>query len=271
MVTHLPILHVEAETCGEAWEKAVEAVWVNGLDIEQHYEDKMSKEASVLINITNPLKEPRFSRKDFISVTMFMTGEERKKPSREKQYVRDLIDGDMDHRVLEGIESYTYHERLWTWGLVQPKHLELLKKKKMPLVRIFNSITEKEFKFDEGINQIEILIQKAKEEPISRKLQVTTWEPHKDLVISGAPCLQRIWIRIIENKYMVMETHWRSRDLFKAVGANIYGFVEVGKWLAEQLDLEFTQYVDFSNSLHIYASDYTEVVRHFEIIKKRSQ
>ncbi|NVM55631.1 MAG: hypothetical protein HWN66_18170 [Candidatus Helarchaeota archaeon] len=271
MVTQLPILYVEAETCGEAWEKAVEAVWYNGLEIEQHYSDEFSKEASVLINITNPLKEPRFSRKDFISVTMFMTGPDKKKPYREKQYVRDLIDGDMDHRVLEGIESYTYHERLFCWGLVQPKHLALLKEKKKPLVKIFDSITQKEFKVEDGINQLEMLIKKAKEEPISRKLQVTTWEPHKDLVISGAPCLQRIWIRIIEQKYMVFETHWRSRDLYKAVGANILGFTEFAKWLAERLNLEFVQYVDFSNSLHIYKSDYDQVERHFEIIKKRSQ
>ncbi len=270
MVTHLPILFVEAETCGEAWEKAVEAVWYKGLEIEQHYTDQYSKEASVLVNVTNPLKEPRFSRKDFISVSMFMTGPDKKKPYREKQYVRDLIDGDMDHRVLEGIESYTYHERLFCWGIIQPKHLELLKENKKPLVKIYDMITQREFKVDEGINQLEMLIEKAKEEPISRKLQVTTWEPHKDLVISGAPCLQRIWIRIIDQKYMVFQTMWRSRDLYKAWSSNVLGFTEFAKWLASRLDLEFIQYVDFSNSLHIYKSDYDQVERHFEIIKKRS-
>ncbi|HUY01064.1 MAG TPA: thymidylate synthase [Candidatus Deferrimicrobium sp.] len=271
MIPHLPILFVEAETCGEAWEKAVEAVWYKGIEIEQHYSDELSKEASVLVNVMNPLQEPRFSRKDFVSVSMFVTGPDKKKPYREKQYVRDLIDGDMDHRVLEGVESYTYHERLFSWGLVQPKHAELLKQKKRPTIKIFDGITEKEFKADEGINQIEMLIEKAKEEPISRKLQVTTWAPYKDLIISGAPCLQRLWIRIIENKYMVLETTWRSRDLYKAVGANILGFTEFGRWLSSSLNLEFIQYVDFSNSLHIYKSDYDQVARHFEIIQKREK
>ncbi len=271
MVKQLPILFVEAETCGEAWEKAVEAVWYNGIEIEQHYEDELSKEASVLVNITNPLKEPRYSRKDLISVTMFMTGEDRKKPYREKQYVRDLLDGDMDHRVLEGIESYTYHERIWNWGAVQPKHQELLKEKKMPVIKLFDTQTGTEFKPTDGINQMAMLIQKAREESISRKLQVTTWQPQKDLVISGAPCLQRLWIRIIEDKYMVIETTWRSRDLYKAFPANLVGFTEVGRWLAEKLDIEFVQYVDFSNSLHIYKSDYDQVARHFEIIEKRAQ
>jgi thymidylate synthase (methanogen type) len=269
MVKQLPILFVEAETCGEAWEKAVEVVWYKGLEIEQHYSDEFSKEASVLINVKNPLNEPRFSRKDFVSVSMFMTGPDKKKPYREKQYVRDLLDGEMDHRVLEGIESYTYHERLYRWGLVNPKHIELLQEKKKPLIKIYDSTNQREFEMDEGINQLEMLIEKALDEPISRKLQVTTWEPHKDLVISGAPCLQRVWVRIIDKKYMVLETHWRSRDLYKAWGANSVGFTEVGKWLAERLDLEFVQYVDFSNSLHIYKSDYDQVARHFEIIEKR--
>lgn len=146
-----------------------------------------------------------------------------------------------------------------------------MKEKKLPLIKLFDSVTQKEFKVNEGINQLEMLIQKAIEEPISRKLQVTTWEPHKDLVISGAPCLQRIWIRIIEKKYMVFETHWRSRDLYKAWGANVLGFTEFAKWLADRLNLEFIQYVDFSNSLHIYKSDYDQVARHFEIIEKRSK
>lgn len=271
MVKRLPILSIEAETCGEAWEKAVEAVWYNGLEVAQHYSDEFSKEASVLVNVTDPLKEPRFSRKDVISVTMFMTGADKKKPYREKQYVRDILDGDMDYRVLEGIESYTYHERLWNWGIVQPKHQEILLAKKKPILKFIDTETNKELKPDEGINQIAMLIQKAREESISRKLQVTTWQPHKDLLISGAPCLQRLWVRIIEDKYMVLETTWRSRDLYKAFPSNLVAFTELGKWLAERLELEFVQYVDFSNSLHIYKSDYDQVSRHFEIINKRSQ
>ena len=269
MVSQLPVLMIEAETCGEAWEKAVEAVWYNGLEVEQHYMDEWSKEATVLVNVKNPLAEPRFSRKDFVSVTMFMTGADKKKPYREKQYVRDLIDGDMDSRVSEGIESYTYHERLCSWGLIQPKHLELLQQKNLPQMKLFDGITQEEFDMKQGINQIEMLIQKAKEEPISRKLQVVTWEPHKDLMISGAPCMQRIWIRILEQKYMVFEVSFRSRDLYKAFGANVLGLTEFAKWLADRLDLEFVQYVDFSSSLHIYKSDYDQVERHFEILKKR--
>jgi thymidylate synthase len=193
-IPHLPVFYITAETCGEAWEKAVEAVWYNGLEVEQHYMDEWSKEATVLINVTNPLTEPRFSRKDFVSVTMFLTGEDKHKPYREKQYVKDVLDGDMDYRVSEGIESYTYHERLCKWGMKNPKHEELLKEKsamKMELINPKYAEPNNKMLPDEGIDQIALMIQKACEEPISRKLQVVTWEPHKDLLISGAPCYDK--------------------------------------------------------------------------------
>jgi thymidylate synthase (methanogen type) len=266
----LPVICVNAETCGEAWEKTVEAVWYQGLDIEQHYKDKMSKEASVILNISDPLKEPRFSRKDTISVSMFMTGPDKKKPYREKEYVCDLIDGTMDYRVTEeGKESYTYHERFARWGAEQPAHEKLLQDLRKPHLRfVQNGEMLRNF---EGIDQIQMLIQKAKQESISRKLQITTWQPHKDLLISGAPCLQRLWFRIIKDKYMVAESHWRSRDLFNAVGANMVGVTELCKWIAEQLNVQLVQYTDYSNSLHLYAKSYPEVERFLETKAKQQK
>jgi thymidylate synthase (methanogen type) len=264
----LPVILVEAETCGEAWEKTLKEVWIKGLEIQEPYEG-VSKEATVTVNVLNPLAEPRFSRKDFVSVAMFLMGDNKKRTYREKQYVRDLIDGDMDFRVREGIEAYTYHERLFNYGLVNPKHRKLLISKGLPFLRFFDPKTKEYLSGDEGINQMEYLIRKAMEQPISRKLQVTTWEPHKDLIIKGAPCLQRIWIRIIEERDMVFQTFWRSRDLYKAFGSNVFGMVELAKWLAERLNLRFIQYVDVSSSLHIYSSDFEAVTRHFEVIQKR--
>jgi len=221
----LPVLVIEAETCGEAWEKAVEDVWTKGIDAPQHYEEKPTKEATVAVNILEPLKEPRFSMKDLISVTMFRTGENYKLYKegmyRQMQYVKDLLDGDMDFRVTEeGVESYTYHERLDQWGAQHPKHEELLIKENLPVMRFgyAKKVGEEivvEIDNTLVIKQIDYLLKKAVEEPISRKLQITTWQPHKDLIISGAPCLQRIWFRILEDS-LIMETQWRSRDLYKA-------------------------------------------------------
>jgi thymidylate synthase (methanogen type) len=282
----MPVISITAETCGEGWEKALEAVWVSGVDAEQHYDDKTSKEATVIVNVTNPLKEPRFSKRDHISTAMFLMGKEKKKPYRGKSYVQEMIDGTMDDRVKKGIESYSYHERLFSYGIPQPKHEDHLFDNEKPRMLFYknqyhgadDAFSTDLGKYDcfgklhelrGGIDQIANLIAKAKAEPISRKLQAITWQPHKDMYVSGTPCLQRIWIRIIKGKYMVLEAIWRSRDLFKAFGANCVAITELGAWIARSLNLEFTQYVDISNSLHIYASDYSDVEKFFKIAQKR--
>ncbi|MHA1856366.1 MAG: hypothetical protein ACTSYY_09980, partial [Promethearchaeota archaeon] len=55
----------------------------------------------------------------------------------------------------------------------------------------------------------------------------------------------------------------------KAWGSNVNGMVALGKLIADKLGLELIQYVDFSNSLHIYGSDFEEVTKIFQIMEKR--
>lgn len=266
---HLPILKVDAKTCGEAWIKTVKAVWDHGKIMPNHYEEEPSKEASVIVNVTNPLKEPRFHQADYVSMSDIKL-----KPT----YVKEVLEGTIDHKVDEGSLSYTYHRRLWNWGKRVPKHDENLDARDLPKARFFIKDNLKE---DLGINQMEYLLDKMCEETISRKLQIGTWAPWKDLKVSGAPCLQRLWFRIIEDedlgkeRYLTLESQWRSRDLVKAWGSNVYAMVELGNWVANQLserlntEITLTQYVDFSNSLHIYGSDFKEVEKIFEVLKKR--
>jgi len=246
----LPVLLVEAKTLAEAWIKTLKAVWENGKYMPNHYEEEPSKEASVIVNVTDPLSEPRIHQADAFALKCCKLDG--------GSYIKEVLEGSIDHKVDEGSLSYTYHRRLWNWGKTVLKHSEILKKLGLPYAE-----------FEEGINQIEYLIQKAKEEPISRKLQVITWIPWKDLKISGAPCLQRLWFRIVNNRSLIMETTWRSRDLFKAFSSNTQAMVELGKMIADRLNLKLVQYVDFSNSLHIYASDFEEVQKIFTIMEKR--
>ena len=45
--------------------------------------------------------------------------------------------------------------------------------------------------------------------------------------------------------------------------------VELGKMIAERLELSLIQYTDLSNSLHIYESDFKDVEGVFKTLKKR--
>ncbi|MHC4988486.1 MAG: hypothetical protein ACYTFX_08340, partial [Planctomycetota bacterium] len=55
--TDVPTIHVTAECLPEAWEKAVVAVWEQGLTIKTQYDkpdDPPSKDATVMITVANP-------------------------------------------------------------------------------------------------------------------------------------------------------------------------------------------------------------------------
>ncbi len=108
------------------------------------------------------------------------------------------------------------------------------------------------------INQIEYIIEKLKEKPYSRRAQAITWRPLVDPFHFDPPCLQRIYMRIKEGK-LLMQTTWRSRDLFRAWEANVNGMIRIQKHVAEQLNVEIGHYLDFSNSLHIYGNTIKEV------------
>jgi thymidylate synthase (methanogen type) len=108
------------------------------------------------------------------------------------------------------------------------------------------------------INQMEYIVQKLKEKPYSRRAQAITWRPLIDPYHDDPPCLQRIFMRI-KNEKLIMHTTWRSRDLFRAWEANVNGMVRIQKGIADQLGVEVGHYLDFSNSLHIYGNTIVEV------------
>jgi thymidylate synthase (methanogen type) len=120
------------------------------------------------------------------------------------------------------------------------------------------------------IDQIEYIIRKLKEKPYSRRAQAITWRPLVDPFHIDPPCLQRIYMRVKEDK-LIMQTTWRSRDLFRAWEANVNGMIRIQKYVADQLDLEIGHYLDFSNSLHIYGNTISEVKDMFNRMIKRGE
>jgi thymidylate synthase (methanogen type) len=108
------------------------------------------------------------------------------------------------------------------------------------------------------INQMEYITNKLKEKPYSRRAQAITWRPLIDPYHEDPPCLQRIWMRV-KNGELIMQTTWRSRDLFRAWEANVNGMVRFQKRVADELGVKMGHYLDFSNSLHIYGNTIEEV------------
>jgi len=232
----IPVIKVEGDTLPEVWEKAVIATWKDGLQIKTEYDktgDPSSKDCTMIMVVNNPMKEPRIHR-------AFPGGLEDL-----EVYRQEVVDGIHDHWIKpeEGKWTYTYHQRL--------------------------------FSFDAGgesVNQIAYMIQKLSQTSYSRRAQAITWNPKTDPVTDDPPCLQRIWARLVErgsSSYSLnMNTHWRSRDGYKASFMNIFALTDLQARIAKEIsertgkDVAVGRYVDISDSFHIYGS-YAEEFRRF--------
>lgn len=252
-VANIPVISITAECLPEAWEKAVLAVWENGFEIKTQYDkpqDPPSKDATVMVTVTDPFNEPRIHKN-------FPGG-----PEELESYRQEVVNGIHDHWIdpSAGKWTYTYHERLFSY---------------CPVEDIRNSDTPKPFK---KVNQIQYIIDYLSKAGHSRRAQAITWMPTADPITDDPPCLQRIWCRLLANDEgrltLNMNTHWRSRDLYKAWFMNVYALTDLQKTIAEGISqnkgvpVKVGRYVDISDSLHIYGSYFNEVAP--EVEKMRS-
>ena len=252
---NIPVISITADCLPQAWEKAVLAVWDKGLEVKTQYdkpEDPPSKDATVMVTVTDPFSEPRIHKN-------FPGG-----PEELESYRQEVINGIHDHWIdpAAGKWTYTYHERLFSY---------------CPVEDIRNADSPKPFK---KVNQIQYIIDYLSQAGHSRRAQAITWMPTADPVTDDPPCLQRIWCRLVANEAgrlsLNMNTHWRSRDLYKAWFMNVYALTDLQKIIAEGIaqnrgePVKVGRYVDISDSLHIYGSYFDEVAPEIEKMHQSS-
>ncbi|MFX1548897.1 MAG: thymidylate synthase [Promethearchaeota archaeon] len=307
------VFFISKNNVGDAWLSAVGHVLFFGDDIKTEYdkpEDPPSKDATVLIEITDPFSDP-VMRKDKIMMIRSKFGNSYEVygcladtyliGSIQSGYIEEIMDGINDNLLSESDVSfpYSYHDRIYNYAPfsledtihknydlriidneIVKGHQKLIKAKKVirkaetTIWKLKNGLElELDKKISEQIgiekipialfefpriNQISYIIQKLKEKPYSRRAQAITWRPLVDPFHIDPPCLQRIYMRIKEGK-LIMQTTWRSRDLFRAWEANVNGMIRIQKYVADQLKVPVGHYLDFSNSLHIYGNTISEV------------
>jgi thymidylate synthase len=213
--------------------------------------DEPSRDSTMVIVVEEPLSEPRIH-------LAFPGGIE----DLEK-YRQEVIFGVHDGwiRPEEGKWTYTYHQRLAAYA---------------PLEDLGSSDNKSPFK---AVDQIEYIIDKLARSPHSRRAQGITWMPTADPATDDPPCLQRIWCRLIPSDDIFtlnMNTHWRSRDAYKAAFMNMYALTELQRWLAERISekmgktVAVGRYVDISDSYHIYGAYFWEFCERFlKLVKER--
>jgi thymidylate synthase len=236
----IPTISLWARCLPEAWEKAVLAVWDQGTEIKSQYDqpdDMPCKDATVVINVAEPLAEPRIHKN-------FPGG-----PAELEAYRQEVVNGIHDHWINgeAGKWTYTYHQRLFAYSPVENG--------KFPG-------TKESFP---QVNQIDHIIEALANAGYSRRAQAITWIPSADIGSEHPPCLQRIWCRITTDPggrdILNMNTHWRSRDLYKAWFMNAYALTDLQRIIAGRISEKtgrpviVGRYVEMTDSLHIYGRD----------------
>ena len=246
---NIPALSVGAATLPEAWEKAILACWTQGVDIRTEYDrrdaagryiDPPSRDCTLMVSVADPFAEPRIHKN--------IPGG----PEELEVYRQEVVEGIHDHWVDPTDPdkwTYTYHQRLFAYAptenLDDPAAARL-----------------------GAVNQIELAINKAAETMYSRRIQATTWMPTADPRTDDPPCLQRLWFRILLDDsgepVLNLNTHWRSRDGYKAWYMNAFALTDLQRLIAQQIsqrigrNVRVGRYVDICDSFHIYGSYFQE-------------
>ena len=243
MTYDIPVITVTGKTVPEAWEKAVLGVWENGIDIKTEYEkegEPLSKDCTMIMVVDDPMSEPRIHR-------AFPGGLEDL-----EVYRQEVVLGIHDHWInpQEGKWTYTYHKRLFEYQ------------------------TE-----DKVVDQMDYIVSKLAEAPHSRRAQGITWNVNDDPFTDDPPCLQRIWCRLAEapggRLSLNMNSHWRSRDAYKASFMNIFALTDLQRVLAKNIsdrinkEVIVGRYVDIADSFHIYGSYHGDFKNFLKIIGSR--
>jgi len=319
------VIFISKDNVRDAWLSALSQVLFTGDDIKTEYdkpEEPPSKDATVLIEIKNPMSNPIKRGDKIIKIKskygnsyevygnmadIFLIG------SIQSGYIEEIMEGTNDHYIWDSSHSfpYSYHDRIYNYSAFSledtPKKdykiklvdsEKVMSHEKLKQARKINDSEDniiwklpngteidlnKEINEQIGIdeiylgllelpriNQINYVISKLKEKPNTRRAQAITWRPYIDPYSEDPPCLQRVFFRIKDEK-LIMQTTWRSRDLFRAWEANVNGMIRIQKSVADKLGLEIGHYLDFSNSLHIYGVSIPEVMDMFDRMKNRGE
>ncbi len=232
----IPVLHTEGDCIARAWEKSLVELHQRGCRIKTQYdrpEDPPSIDATMLLTIQEPLKEPMMHRD-------FPAG-----PDGLQEYVMEMCDGIKDHLVRNAGDpndtrwEYTYHQRLFSYTL--------------PTGGLFD--------------QMNTLAGKLAEAPHTRRAQAITWKVWEDNACYDPPCLQSIWCRITEEEgapVLSMNVRFRSNDAYKAAFMNIFALVQLQSRIAGMVSekigrpVRLGRYCHLADSYHIYGSSLKE-------------
>jgi len=111
------------------------------------------------------------------------------------------------------------------------------------------------------INQLDIIIERLKNDPTDRRCVLQMWDPVNDLDRKGVdvPCNTTIYFKIRNNR-LLMTVCCRSNDaIWGTFGANIVHMSMLQEYVASAIDVEIGEYTQVSDSFHAYTKVFDEM------------
>ncbi len=277
-----PTIHIKADSIPLAWYRALKAVWENGVEIRTEYDrknaigefiDPPSRDAKVLIEVTNPFNQPRYSPLSFCEIGAYIA---------EICGVKDNLVMPMSELVVarDGkslpatLWPYSYHQRLTAHpeaaqAIIEQIELRLAEiegkyqienkrsrvHNRKPAVSdnamfwityLAQALSKLQSAYGEPIDQIEKAVETLAKVPYSRRAVCTTAVPNLDpFMTEDIPCLRELALRLIDDGqggYLLNATTlWRSRDLYKAWSDNVIAITFFLQLVAQRIEAKMAE------------------------------
>ena len=116
---------------------------------------------------------------------------------------------------------------------------------------------ENHFRFQEGFDQIEWIVNEIKTNPDSRRLIVSGWNPHEVNQVDLPPCHTMFQFHVNEGK-LSCQLYQRSADTFLGVPFNIASYALLTHIIALECGLEVGEFIWTGGCVHLYKNHFEQ-------------
>jgi len=228
---------IEGKTIAETWVKIIHRIKTTGTIRPTGYDGQWQELIDLMAVVTDEPDEFFFPEPNYLPC--------------DRAFVQEYIDSQIldDAPYEEGVK-YTYGQRLRSWfGGDQIE--EVIKK----LIAEIDTASAVMSLWDSGSGNHESLKSDSKQKPgISRYGRKAGDSDHD---YGGSPCLNHIWVRVVENELSLTAT-LRSNDMYMAWTINAMGLRALQKHICHEINkrsdynLAMGPLITISQSAHIY-------------------
>jgi thymidylate synthase len=231
---------IEGKTIAETWIKILQRIKTTGTIRPTGYDGKWQELIDLMAIVTDEPEGFYFPEPNYLPLDRKYL----------KNYISQILD---DANYREGVK-YTYGQRLRSW-FGQDQIKAVITK----LIKEIDSASAVMSLWDSGSGNYQILAEH------------NSWRGHDYHTIvrgerkggdsdhnhSGSPCLNHIWVRVVDNELSLTAT-FRSNDMFSAWPANAMGLRALQRHIRDEIaseseyDLTMGPLITISQSAHIY-------------------